>query len=314
MTEKTIELEGISLLDFLGVQNKNIREIDKAFPASKLISRGNEILIKGPQEEVSQMANLLYNLIEHYHKFGKLTPEIVQDHLENGHSVLEEVRIDDQVLVHGNRGIIVKAKTANQRKLVEASFTHDIVFAIGPAGTGKTYTAVALAVKALKEKKVKKIIITRPAVEAGENLGFLPGDLKEKIDPYLMPIYDALGDMLHPEKLKGYLESNTIEIAPLAYMRGRTLNHAFILLDEAQNTTPMQLKMFLTRMGPNSKIIITGDKTQIDLPKKQLSGLEDASRKLNKIQGIKFIQLDAKDVVRHPLVVEILNAYEEADR
>ena len=314
MTEKTIQLEGISLIDFLGVQNKNIKEIDKAFPSSKLVSRGNEILIKGPAAEVEQMDMLVKNLIEHYHKFGKLSPEIVHDHLENGQSVLEQIQYDDQVLVHGNKGIIVKAKTANQRKLVEASFKHDIVFAIGPAGTGKTYTAVALAVKALKEKKVKKIIITRPAVEAGENLGFLPGDLKEKIDPYLMPIYDALGDMLHPEKLKGYLENNTIEIAPLAYMRGRTLNHAFILLDEAQNTTPMQLKMFLTRMGPHSKIIITGDRTQIDLPKKQQSGLEDASQKLNKIKGIKFIQLDAKDVVRHPLVVEILNAYDAADQ
>ncbi|MFT7001618.1 MAG: phosphate starvation-inducible PhoH-like protein, partial [Spirosomataceae bacterium] len=204
-------------------------------------------------------------------------------------------------------------KTANQRKLVAAAKTNDIVFAVGPAGTGKTYTAVAIAVQALKDKKVKKIIITRPAVEAGENLGFLPGDLKEKIDPYLRPVYDGLHDMLNAEKLNGYIEKNIIEIAPLAYMRGRTLNDAFILLDEAQNTTSMQLKMFLTRMGPESKMMITGDITQIDLPRSQRSGLKDAYRMLRNIDGIKFIELDASDVVRHPLVVEILKAYEKEE-
>ncbi|MCR9064743.1 MAG: PhoH family protein [Cytophagales bacterium] len=314
MTEKVIELNGISLLDFLGVQNKNIKEISKSFPASKLISRGNEIHLKGPEDEVRQMNELLETLIGHYNRFGKLSPDIVKNYLQNDTEQISNLIKDDSILVHGNRGLMIKAKTANQKKLVEASLKHDIVFAVGPAGTGKTYTAVALAVKALKEKRVKKIIITRPAVEAGENLGFLPGDLKEKIDPYLMPIYDALNDMLQSDKLGGYVEKNVVEIAPLAYMRGRTLNNAFIILDEAQNTTPMQLKMFLTRMGPNSKIVVTGDVTQVDLPRNQKSGLQDAIHKLNNISGIKFIELDGRDVVRHPLVVKILDAYEKADK
>ncbi|MCL4139434.1 UNVERIFIED_CONTAM: hypothetical protein GTU68_024164, partial [Idotea baltica] len=254
------------------------------------------------------------DLVAHYQKYGTLSPDKVKDYLENEKEIKESLSLPDDVIVHGNKGLVVKAKTTNQKKLVQASYSHDIVFAVGPAGTGKTYTAVALAVKALKEKQIKKIIITRPAVEAGENLGFLPGDLKEKIDPYLMPIYDALNDMLHSEKMKDYVERNVIEIAPLAYMRGRTLNDAFIILDEAQNTTTMQLKMFLTRMGPKSKIVITGDITQIDLPPRQKSGLADAIQKLNKIKGIKFIELDGRDVVRHPLVVDILKAYDEADK
>lgn len=216
---------------------------------------------------------------------------------------------DKDVLLFGNKGIVIKVKTPNQRKLVEAANSNDIVFAVGPAGTGKTYTAVALAVKALKNKEVKKIIITRPAVEAGENLGFLPGDLKEKIDPYLRPIYDALDDMIPAEKLKFYIENRTIEIAPLAYMRGRTLNKAFILLDEAQNTTSMQMKMFLTRMGIQSKIIITGDQSQVDLPKNQVSGLGEAARILKGISGIAFVELDGSDVVRHKLVKAIIEAY-----
>ena len=314
MTEIIIELTGVSLLDFLGVQNKNIKEINTTYPTCKLVSRGNEIRLKGPAKDVERLNILIENLLEYYHKFGKLTPDLVSQYLDNEKEIKESLSLPTDILVHGNKGVIVKAKTANQKKLVAASFTHDIVFAIGPAGTGKTYTAVALAVKALKEKLVKKIIITRPAVEAGENLGFLPGDLKEKIDPYLMPIYDALNDMIHADKMKDYLEKNSIEIAPLAYMRGRTLNNAFIILDEAQNTTPMQMKMFLTRMGPNSKIVVTGDITQIDLPARQKSGLEDVIQKLNKIKGIKFIELDGRDVVRHPLVVEVLNAYDEATK
>jgi phosphate starvation-inducible PhoH-like protein len=314
LIDKIIELEGVSLLDFLGVQNKNIKEISKTFPNCKLISRGNEIHLKGPEKDVKRLSSLLDNLLEHYQKLGKLTPNLVKEYLENEKETKESLSLPSDILVHGNKGLIVKAKTTNQKKLVEASFNHDIVFAVGPAGTGKTYTAVALAVKALKEKQVQKIIITRPAVEAGENLGFLPGDLKEKIDPYLMPIYDALNDMIHHEKMNEYLEKKTIEIAPLAYMRGRTLNNAFIILDEAQNTTPMQIKMFLTRMGPSSKIVVTGDITQIDLPPRQKSGLADAIQKLNKIKGIKFIELDGRDVVRHPLVVEILKAYDEADK
>ena len=313
MTEKTIKLESISLNEFLGIQNGNIKEIAKAYPQSKIISRGDEIFLKGPENDIIALDNIFEKLLNHFEKFGNLSAENVKNYLEGETQHIDELLNQKDIIVHGNRGLIVKARTKNQKRLVEASETHDIVFAIGPAGTGKTFTAVALAVRALKDKKVKKIIITRPAVEAGENLGFLPGDLKEKIDPYLRPIYDALEDMVSSDKLKSFLEKNTIEIAPLAYMRGRTLDNAFILLDEAQNTTPMQLKMFLTRMGPASKIIITGDKTQVDLPKNQKSGLEDAEKKLNKIKGIEFIELDGTDVVRHPLVVKILEAYEKAD-
>lgn len=313
MTEKTIKLESISLNEFLGIQNGNIKEIAKAYPQSKIISRGDEIFLKGPENDIIALDSIFEKLLNHFEKFGNLSAENVKNYLEGETQHIDELLNQKDIIVHGNRGLIVKARTKNQKRLVEASETHDIVFAIGPAGTGKTFTAVALAVRALKDKKVKKIIITRPAVEAGENLGFLPGDLKEKIDPYLRPIYDALEDMVSSDKLKSFLEKNTIEIAPLAYMRGRTLDNAFILLDEAQNTTPMQLKMFLTRMGPASKIIITGDKTQVDLPKNQKSGLEDAEKKLNKIKGIEFIELDGTDVVRHPLVVKILEAYEKAD-
>ncbi len=313
MTEKTLKLDLLSLGEFLGIQNGNIKEVAKAYPQSKIISRGDEILLKGPDKEINEISLLFDNLMLHFDKFGNLSLDNVKTYLKGNTEKIEDILYDKDIIVHGNRGLIVKARTINQKRLVEANDTHDIVFAIGPAGTGKTYTAVALAVRALKDKTIKKIIITRPAVEAGENLGFLPGDLKEKIDPYLRPIYDALEDMIAPEKLKSFLEKNTIEIAPLAYMRGRTLDNAFILLDEAQNTTPMQIKMFLTRMGPSSKIIITGDRSQVDLPKNQKSGLEDAIIKLNKIKGIKFIELDGRDVVRHPLVIEILEAYEKAE-
>lgn len=313
MTEKTLKLDILSLGEFLGIQNGNIKEVAKAYPQSKIISRGDEILLKGPDKEIGEISLLFDNLIVHFEKFGNLSLDNVKSYLKGNTEKIEDILYDKDIIIHGNRGLIVKARTINQKRLVEANDTHDIVFAIGPAGTGKTYTAVALAVRALKDKTIKKIIITRPAVEAGENLGFLPGDLKEKIDPYLRPIYDALEDMVAPEKLKSFLEKNTIEIAPLAYMRGRTLDNAFILLDEAQNTTPMQIKMFLTRMGPSSKIIITGDRSQVDLPKNQKSGLEDAIIKLNKIKGIKFIELDGRDVVRHPLVIEILEAYEKSE-
>jgi phosphate starvation-inducible PhoH-like protein len=313
LTEKTIKLEAVALNEFFGIQNENIKEIAKTYPQSKIISRGDEIYLKGPEKDVLNLESLFEKLLAHFEKTGKLNIDTVKNYIEGETQNIDAFLNQKDVIVHGNKGLIVKAKTINQKRLVEASEKFDIVFAIGPAGTGKTYTAVALAVRALKDKKIKKIIITRPAVEAGENLGFLPGDLKEKIDPYLRPIYDALEDMVSNEKLKLYLEKNTIEIAPLAYMRGRTLDNAFILLDEAQNTTPMQLKMFLTRMGPASKIIVTGDKSQVDLPKNQKSGLEDAERKLRNIKGIEFIELDGKDVVRHPLVVQILEAYEKAD-
>ncbi|MGV3561526.1 PhoH family protein [Larkinella arboricola] len=315
MVEKVITLDNVSLIDFLGVENNNIKEVAAAFPMSRIISRGNEIRIKGTTPEITRITDILDSLIEHYQRYGKLTHENVKSFLKNTErDATAVVQPDDNVLVYGTKGVIVRAKTANQQKLVDASEKFDLVFAIGPAGTGKTYTAVAIAVRALKNKEVKKIIITRPAVEAGENLGFLPGDLKEKIDPYLRPIYDALDDMIPAEKLKTYIENRTIEIAPLAYMRGRTLNNAFILLDEAQNTTPMQMKMFLTRMGPNSQAIITGDRSQIDLPKNQRSGLIEAVDLLRDIKGIACVELDGSDVVRHRLVKEIITAYERAEK
>ncbi len=318
LVEKVITLDNVSLIDFLGVENHNIKEVAAAFPMSKIISRGNEIRIKGTTPEISRISDILDSLMEHYQKYGKITHENVQNYLihsgiTTGNSLAPPVPPnDDEVIVYGNRGVVVRARTDNQKRLVEAAEKHDLVFAIGPAGTGKTYTAVAIAVRALKNKEVKKIIITRPAVEAGENLGFLPGDLKEKIDPYLRPIYDALDDMIPAEKMKFYEENRIIEIAPLAYMRGRTLNNAFILLDEAQNTTSMQMKMFLTRMGPTSKAIITGDRSQIDLPNKQKSGLIESVDILKNIKGIAFVELDGRDVVRHRLVREIIVAYDKA--
>lgn len=308
MIEKVITLENISLVDFLGVENQNIDEVANAFPKSKIVSRGNEIHIKGDSTELIKINDILRDLLDHYHKFGKVTTENVRTFISEE---TQAVIPDDSknVLIFGTRGSAIKPKTLNQQKLIYSLQENDLVFAIGPAGTGKTYISVALAVQALKNKVVKKIIITRPAVEAGENLGFLPGDLKEKLDPYLRPIYDALRDMIPVEKLRYYMETGVIEIAPLAYMRGRTLNDAFILLDEAQNTTPMQIKMFLTRMGPKSKMIITGDISQIDLPRNQKSGLKEATRVLAGISGIGFISLTDKDVIRHKIVKEIIDAY-----
>jgi phosphate starvation-inducible PhoH-like protein len=317
LTEKVITLEDVELVGFLGVENSNIKEVAAAFPQSKIISRGNEITIRGSLPEIIRINEILDSLIQHYQRYGKITKEQVRSYLTLEKNPEEPTTVhlkeEDDVLLYGTKGVVIKVKTPNQQKMVEAAANNDIVFAIGPAGTGKTYTAVAIAVKALKNKEVKKIIITRPAVEAGENLGFLPGDLKEKIDPYLRPIYDALDDMIQPEKLKYFIENRVIEIAPLAYMRGRTLNNAFILLDEAQNTTPMQMKMFLTRMGIQSKVIITGDKTQIDLPSKVKSGLAEANRILGGIKGIEFVELDGKDVVRHRLVRDIIMAYEKSE-
>jgi phosphate starvation-inducible PhoH-like protein len=308
LIEKIITLENIPLLEFLGIENKNINELSLAFPKSKIISRGNEILVKGETPDLLQITEVLNSLQEHFHQFGKITEENVKAYIaqEKPEGVADEA---DGVILYGTKGAPIKPKTVNQQKLVQSVKENDLVFALGPAGTGKTFISVALAVRALKNKVVKKIIITRPAVEAGENLGFLPGDLKEKIDPYLRPIYDALNDMVPFEKLKYYMEREIVEIAPLAYMRGRTLNNAFILLDEAQNTTPMQMKMFLTRMGPESKMIVTGDTSQIDLPKNQNSGLKEAVRILNKVKGIGFVELSARDVVRHKLVRDIIEAY-----
>lgn len=310
MVEKIITLQNISLLDFYGVENKNLSELSSHFPSSKIISRGNVIRIKGETKDIIRINDILNSLLDHYHKFGKVTEENVKSYIER--DTQEEIVVSENVLIYGTRGFVIKPKTPNQRKLVEAIHRDDLVFALGPAGTGKTYISVALAVKALKNKEVKKIIITRPAVEAGETLGFLPGDLKEKIDPYLRPVYDALDDMIPFEKLKYYQENRIIEIAPLAYMRGRTLNDAFILLDEAQNTSPMQIKMFLTRMGPNSKVIINGDLSQIDLPKHTRSGLHDAIKILKDVKGISFVHLSSKDVIRHKIVKDIIDAYGKA--
>jgi phosphate starvation-inducible protein PhoH and related proteins len=309
LVEKVITLENIPLLDFLGTGNENIRQIAAAFPQSKIVSRGNEIRIQGRAPEILRINDILNMLLQHFHRFGHLTPENIKEYIALEGAPFEENQKND-VIIYGNKGLVVKPKSPNQRKLVDSAFKNDLVFALGPAGTGKTYIAVALAVRALKNREVKRIIITRPAVEAGENLGFLPGDLQEKLDPYLRPIYDALSDMVPSEKLKFYQETRVIEIAPLAYMRGRTLHDAFVLLDEAQNTTSEQIKMFLTRMGPNSKVIITGDQTQVDLPKRQKSGLNEALRILKDVKGIGFVHLSGKDVIRHKLVKSIIEAYD----
>jgi phosphate starvation-inducible PhoH-like protein len=314
LLEKIISLADISLIEFLGVANTNLQTLTEAFPQSKIIARGDQLTLRGSDDQIALIEAIVNQCLQHlerHHSLSNVHMKAYIDAVLNPTGEEKETPWveDKDVLLFGNKGLVIKVKTPNQRKLVEAAAKNDIVFAIGPAGTGKTYTAVALAVKALKNKEVKKIIITRPAVEAGENLGFLPGDLKEKIDPYLRPIYDALDDMIPAEKLKFYLENRTIEIAPLAYMRGRTLNKAFILLDEAQNTTSMQMKMFLTRMGIQSKTIITGDKSQVDLPKNQTSGLGEAERILAGINEIAFVELDGSDVVRHRLVRKIIEAY-----
>jgi phosphate starvation-inducible PhoH-like protein len=312
LIEKIFTLEHISLLDFWGAENKNLQVLAKTFPESKLIARGNQLKMIGTELEIEKFSDLLNVLLEHYSRYGSLTEEYIQFYTkENPISTNDKSGSD--VILFGHRGNVIKAKSVNQSKLVKTIQDNDLTFVVGPAGTGKTYISVALAVRALKHKEIKKIIITRPAVEAGENLGFLPGDLKEKIDPYLRPIYDALDDMLPPEKLKYYYENRIIEIAPLAYMRGRTLHSAFILLDEAQNTTPMQMKMFLTRMGNNSKMIVTGDRSQVDLPKSQKSGLADAIETLKKIKGIGVIELTKTDVMRHKLVGKIIQAYDKKD-
>ena len=305
MVEKVINLDDIELVGFLGVENKNIQEIETAFPKTKIISRGNKISIKGNKDQLLEVEKIIRSLVIHYDKFGKIDKKIVLSHIRNGFSNEER-----EVIIYGSSGKRIIAKTSNQKRIVDLYNKNDLLFVIGPAGTGKTYVSVALGVKALKEKKIKKIIITRPVVEAGENLGFLPGDLQDKIDPYLKPIYDALEDMIPIQKMKKFIENKTIEIAPLAYMRGRTLKNAFILLDEAQNTTESQLKMFLTRLGQNSKMIVTGDISQIDLRKNQSSGLVDAKNKLNNIEGIGFTHLDSSDVLRHSLVKKILDKYQ----
>ncbi len=314
MTEITINIEGIDSIDFFGVNNSRFNYIKKSFPTLRMVSRGSSIKAEGSNEDVETFKLKVERMVDHIERYGKLTEDNIEAIIHSNGDVKDRKEKDKEqsnVIVHGNGGLLVRARTENQLLMVKESEKNDIVFGIGPAGTGKTYTAVALAVRALKEKTVKKIILTRPAVEAGESLGFLPGDLKEKIDPYLRPLYDALDDMIPPDKLTYYMENRVIEVAPLAFMRGRTLDHSFILLDEAQNCTDMQLKMFLTRIGANSKCVITGDPTQIDLPPKVKSGLHTALRILKPIEGISTVTLNESDVVRHRLVKEIIKAYDK---
>jgi phosphate starvation-inducible PhoH-like protein len=310
LSEVIIPIDTFNPVEFFGVNDANLEVIRKNFPELKLVARGNEIKVIGDEKNIHTFSEKINRLIQHYQKFGSLTPDNVEHFLaDRSNRDASPQPPVGEVLVFGQNGIMVRARTPNQKKMVESSEKNDILFAIGPAGTGKTYTAVALAVRALKNREIKRIILTRPAVEAGENLGFLPGDLKEKIDPYLRPLYDALFDMIQGEKVKSYIESGVIEVAPLAFMRGRTLDNAFVILDEAQNATESQLKMFLTRMGPSAKFIVTGDVTQIDLPRNQPSGLVQAIKILSNIKGVDFIYLDAQDVVRHRLVKEIIEAY-----
>lgn len=316
MTENIINLETVNPIDFFGVNNGKLDILKKKFPLLKILSRGSQIKLSGAPEQVEQAKEKIELLIQYLERNGQISENYLEQILGGDDEKAIDNFIDrnpNDVLVFGPNGKTVRARTANQKMMVNACDKNDIVFAIGPAGTGKTYTAVALAVRALKNKVVKKIILTRPAVEAGESLGFLPGDLKEKIDPYLRPLYDALDDMIPADKLGYYMSTRTIEIAPLAYMRGRTLDNAFIILDEAQNTNDLQIKMFLTRIGPNAKAIITGDPTQIDLPKNQQSGLFKATRVLKNIEGISHIELDEEDVVRHRLVKAIIKAYNKDD-
>lgn len=313
MTEKIINLETVNPIEFFGVNNGKLDILKKKFPLLKILSRGTQIKLSGAPEQVDTAKDKINLIVQYLERNGHMSENYFEqilggDDAETVDNFVE--RNPNDILVFGPNGKTVRARTANQKRMVTGVDKNDILFAIGPAGTGKTYTAVALAVRALKNKSVKKIILTRPAVEAGESLGFLPGDLKEKIDPYLRPLYDALDDMIPADKLGYYMSTRTIEIAPLAYMRGRTLDNAFIILDEAQNATDLQLKMFLTRIGPSAKAIITGDLTQVDLPKNQKSGLEKAVRILKNVDGIAHIVLDEEDVVRHRLVKAIIRAYD----
>lgn len=314
LNEIIVELLEISPKEFFGTQNVHIDLLKKYFPKLKIVARGNQIKAYGDEEELEEFDRRLNMLMDHFTRYNKLDENTIE-------RVLTSLSKDDyqtpdfsgEPILHGVNGRIIKAQTVNQRKLVQSIRENDMVFAIGPAGTGKTYTGVALAVRALKNKEVKRIILTRPAVEAGENLGFLPGDLKEKLDPYMQPLYDALRDMIPPEKLATFLENGTIQIAPLAFMRGRTLDHAFVILDEGQNTTHAQMKMFLTRMGKHAKFLLTGDPGQIDLPRRTISGLKEALLILRDVKGVGIVHLDDKDVIRHKLVKKIIEAYKDIE-
>ena len=310
MNELIIELTEISPREFFGEQNANINLLKELFPKLKIVARGNKIKAFGDEEVLEEFDKRLMMLLDHFAKYNKLDENVIERVLlSRSRDDYETSESSNDVLVHGVNGRKIKAQTTNQRKLVQLMSTNDMLFVVGPAGTGKTYTGVALAVKALKEKQVRRIILTRPAVEAGENLGFLPGDLKEKLDPYMQPLYDALRDMIPSEKLESHIEKGIIQIAPLAFMRGRTLDNAFVILDEAQNTTHAQMKMFLTRMGKNAKFLITGDPGQIDLPRRVISGLKEALLILKDIKGVGIVHLDDKDVIRHRLVKKVISAY-----
>ncbi|MBL56582.1 MAG: phosphate starvation-inducible protein PhoH [Flavobacteriales bacterium] len=312
--EENYTIKEIDPLLLFGANNQRIKQIIKLFPKLKIVARGNNLKINGNEEEVIRFTNKLDLFVAHILRYGALTENQLERLMEEDAQEIVQNTSGGEIILHGVGGKAIKAQTSNQRKMVSAMKKNDLLFAVGPAGTGKTYTAVALAVEALKNKKVKRIILTRPAVEAGENLGFLPGDLKEKLDPYMQPLYDALRDMIPAEKLKDFLESGVIEVAPLAFMRGRTLDKAYCIMDEAQNATEGQFRMFLTRMGKSAKFIVTGDVTQIDLPKKQTSGLTHCIHLLKGIQGIEFVQLDGKDVIRHKLVKKIIEAYDKNEQ
>ena len=310
MNERIIELVDIAPKEFWGAQDAHLETIKKYYPKLKIVARGTTLKAYGEPEILDEFENRFRRLMHHFTRYNSIDDNVILRVLETSHQHdAEHMHDRDKILVHGIGGKLIKAMTPNQQKLVDYVHKNDMVFAVGPAGTGKTYTGVALAVKALKEKQVKRIILTRPAVEAGENLGFLPGDMKEKLDPYMQPLYDALRDMLPPQTLEDYLLKGIIQIAPLAFMRGRTLDNAFVILDEAQNTTHSQMKMFLTRMGMNAKFIITGDPSQVDLPMKQKSGLQEAMRILKDVQEIGFVHLTEEDVVRHPIVRKIIQSY-----
>lgn len=314
MNERIIELVDIAPKEFWGAQDAHLETIKKYYPKLKIVARGTTLKAYGEPEILDEFENRFKRLMHHFTRYNSIDDNVILRVLETSHQHdAEHMHERDKILVHGVGGKLIKAMTPNQQKLVDYVHKNDMVFAVGPAGTGKTYTGVALAVKALKEKQVKRIILTRPAVEAGENLGFLPGDMKEKLDPYMQPLYDALRDMLPPQTLEDYLLKGIIQIAPLAFMRGRTLDNAFVILDEAQNTTHSQMKMFLTRMGKNAKFIITGDPGQVDLPRRTISGLKEAILVLKDVEGIGIIYLDDKDIVRHRLVKKIIDAYKSIE-
>lgn len=314
LSEKTLSVESVDPLEIYGANNKYLNLIKSYFPELKITARGEKIKVNGEESQISRFEEKVEEIVNYLHRFNSLSINQVDRILKDEMILEAEDSSGSDIIVYGTNGQAIKARTLNQRRMVKSISTNDVIFAVGPAGTGKTYTAVALAVRALKNKEIKRIILTRPAVEAGENLGFLPGDLKEKLDPYLQPLYDALREMIPPEKLAYYLESGVIQIAPLAFMRGRTLDRAFVILDEAQNTTRAQMKMFLTRMGASAKFIVTGDASQIDLPRKQISGLKEALRILDNIEGIDRIFLEENDVIRHQLVKNIIRAYDQEEK